>query len=143
MAERRKPSQDQYVVCAGRHLAVEFYYTEDGQVPAEGFYDSRSEDEKRRFLHIVEHLANQPPGRLLPRAMFNLEDNAEKIFAIKPVAARYLGFFTHDRKFIITETYVKQTQRLGSRERRMVNTAIQRKRDYAERTRRGDYYEQN
>ncbi len=75
--------------------------------------------------------------------MFNLEDNAEKIFAIKPVAARYLGFFTGQRKFIITETYMKQTQRLGTRERRHVETAVHRKREYVERTRRGDYYEQD
>jgi hypothetical protein len=72
-----KPAPDQYVVYVGRHLTVEFYYTDDGRVPARDFYRARPEDEKRRFFHIVELLAEQPPGRPVPKAMFNLEDNYE------------------------------------------------------------------
>lgn len=141
MRGRTWPRRDEFVVYAGRHLTLEFYYTQDARVPVSGFYRSRPEEERRRFLHIVEYLTDQPAGRLLPRAMFNLEDADEKIFAIKPYSSRYLGFFTTDKRFVICDAYLKQTQRLGRRERKHLATAINRKRDYLERTQGGVYYE--
>ncbi|GEM_PF-4375960 len=73
--------------------------------------------------------------------MFNLEDAETKIFAIKPFQGRYLGFFTANKKFVICEAYVKQTQKPGRRERNLLKSAIARKKDYVNRTQGGTYYE--
>jgi Phage derived protein Gp49-like (DUF891) len=136
-------SDDEYVVYVGKYIKVEFYFTGLGRIPAREFYVGRTEAEKRRFFHIVQYLADGRPGNLLPKQMFNLEDDAEKIFAIKPSSGRYLGFFSIDRRFIITGGFAKQTQKLTTRERPYVDAAISRKNDYLARTLTGAYYEQD
>jgi hypothetical protein len=134
------PPAEQYVVHKGAYLTVEFYYTEQGRIPALEFYESRAEEEKTRFFNIVRYLGDNPPGTQIPKTMFNMEDNAERIFAIKPYSGRYLGFFTRERRFIIAATFEKQTQKLGARERQHVETAINRKQDYLTRTATRTYY---
>jgi hypothetical protein len=95
------PPADQYVVYRGQYLTVEFYYTQAGQIPAREFYVLRAEEERTRFFHIVQHLSDNPPGIQLPKTMFNMEEEEERIFAIKPYSGRYLGFYTRDRRFVL------------------------------------------
>jgi hypothetical protein len=134
------PPADQYVVYRGQYLTVEFYYTQAGQIPAREFYVLQAEEERTRFFHIVQHLTDNPPGIQLPKTMFNMEDEEERIFGIKPYSGRYLGFYTRDRRFVITVAFEKQTQKLGARERQHVQTAIIRKQDYLARTAVRTYY---
>lgn len=137
----KKPEPQQYVVKEGPYLTVEFYYTDDGHIPASKFYESCSEEQKRRLLHIVEHLTDNPRGKSLPKTMFNEEDPSEQIYAIKPFKGRYLGFFAPGGKFVVGETYLKQTQILGKREKEHVKRTIERKKNYFTRVKAGDYYE--
>lgn len=137
-----EPRRDEYVVYRGRYLTVEFYFMRDGRISAGEFYKTRTENEHRRFFHIVQYLADNPPGNPLPKPMFNLEDAGEKIFAIKPFSGRYLGFLTKDRRFVIAAAFAKQSQKLTTRERPYIETAIARKADYVTRAATGDYYEQ-
>jgi Phage derived protein Gp49-like (DUF891) len=120
---------------------VEFYYSPNGEIPAAAFYENCSEGEKRRFFHIVEHLTDHPRGKPLPKTMFHEEDATNKIYAIKAQACRYLGFFAPGGKFIVCETYYKQTQALGRREKRFVEKTAETKKEYTERVQRGEYYE--
>jgi hypothetical protein len=136
-----RPEQERYTVKDGPHLTVEFYYGADGDIPAEGFYRTRSDDEKRRLFHILEQLTDHPPGRPLPKTMFNEEDENDQIYAVKPFKGRYLGFFALGRKFIICDTYLKQTQKVGRREKHAIKATITKKKDYLERVEKGVYYE--
>ncbi len=134
------PHPSRYVVKTGSHLTVEFYFSADGEIPAANFYNERSDDEKRRLFHIVEHLTDNPPGKPLPKTMFNEEDAAEGIYAIKPFNGRYLGFFAPNKKFIVCDTYLKQTQKVGRREKRHIKATIAKKKDYLTRIKAGTYY---
>jgi Gp49-like protein DUF891 len=135
------PERERYVVKTGPHLTIEFYYGADGHIPAEEFYNARSDDEKRRLFHILEQLTDYPRGRPLPKTMFNEEDAANEIYAVKPFKGRYLGFFAPGGKFIICDTYLKQTQKVGKREKRHVKATITKKKDYSTRVKLGVYYE--
>ena len=140
MGVARVPEQQRYVVKTGPHLTVEFYYDAGGNISAEEFYQERSDDDKRRLFHILEQLTDHPPGRPLPKTMFNEEDAENHIFAVKPFAGRYLGFFAPGKKFIICDTYLKQTQKVGKREKQSIKATIAKKKDYLERVKRGVYY---
>jgi hypothetical protein len=131
------PSQD-FVVFVGSRLTVEFYYTEDPNIPALEFYEGRTEEEKLRFLHLAENLAN---GQKLPKTMFNIEDHENQIYALKPNQGRYLGFYTKDHRFVIANAFPKQTQKLGKREKAKLKVAIKAKHDYVRRTGQETYYE--
>ncbi len=78
----------------------------------------------------------------MPKTMFNIENQERRIFAVKPASDRYLGFFARGGKFVITNAYTKQTQKLGRREQSSIEAAIRMKADYAGRVRKEDYYEE-
>jgi hypothetical protein len=122
-------------------LTVEFYYRADGSIPAEQFYNARSDGEKRRLFHILEQMTDHPRGKPLPKTMFNEEDAANEIYAFKPFKGRYLGFFAPGGKFIICDTYLKQTQQVGKREKQQIKATIAKKKDYFDRVKSGAYYE--
>lgn len=142
MVAKKKRASPQYLVYKGAKLTIEFYYNSNGRMPGFQYYKKCPEAGKRRFLHIAEHLAGQARGKPLPKTMFNIENQEHKIFAVKPASDRYLGFFARGGKFIITNAYTKQTQKLGRREQSSIEAAIKMKTDYAGRVRKEDYYEE-
>lgn len=143
MIARKKRASPQYLVYKGVQLTIEFYYNSNGRMPGFQYYKRCPEAGKRRFLHIVEHLAGQARGEPLPKTMFNMEDHKNRIFAVKPASDRYLGFYAPGGKFIITNAYTKQTQKLGRREQSSIEAAIKMKTDYADRVRKEEYYEED
>ena len=130
-----------YIIYAGRTYQVEWYFKEDKTMPGYEFYQDLPEQDKARFMVLVQHLADAQRGTFLPKKHYNIEDTKHGIYAFKPHAERFLNFMTSGGKIIVTNGFRKQSQKLRRKEQGEVETAIHLKNDYEKRKKRGDYYE--
>jgi phage-related protein len=134
------PRSIEYLIFDGEYFEVEFYFDENGQMPAKNEFNELNDNEKAAFLARVSKLGDSSPGIIHPRTIFNLEDDKEKIFAIKFGNNRFCSFFFEGSKIIITNSYKKQTQKNTKREKEQIKKAIESKKDYASRRKSGIYY---
>ena len=109
---------------------VEFYETEDGDTPVENFLNSLDIKMKNKLLMILSVL--QEKGNMLREPYSkHLEDG---IFEIRGKVgsdiSRVLYFFYHNGKIIITNGFVKKTQKTPKRE---IETAKKYRKEYWER----------
>ena len=130
-----------HVIYAGRTYEVQWYYDRDGDMPGYEFYQTLSENDKARFMVLVQHLANSQRGTFLPKIHYNIEDSEHGIYAIKAHAERFLNFMTSGSKVIVMNGFSKQSQKVRQKEREEVHKAIRLKNDYELRIKRGEYYE--
>src|SRR5687768_12648023 len=115
---------DHYVVYEGKTFDVEFYYTENWKMPAYEYYQNLSAEVQRRFLMIIEHFANAPLGTILPKAILNIEDKSEGVYAFKPFVHRFFSFFTKGRKVIILNAYQKHSQQMTKADKQILASAV-------------------
>ena len=130
-----------YIIYRGKSLRVEWYYSHTGEMPGYEFYQTLSEQDKARFLVLVQHLADSHRGTFLPKTHFNIEDAKHGIYAFKPHAGRLLNFMAVGGKIIITNGFNKQSQKPRGVDQEKIQRAIRLKTDYEIRVKRGTYYE--
>ena len=135
------PPQESYTIYEGRSFAVEWYYTEKGEMPAHEFYKEMEERLRARFLALVKYLADASYGTFLPKTDYNIEDRRERIYAFKPHRARFFNFMTKGKRIVVTNAFYKHSQKLTKQDRETLGTAMRYKEDYFERNKRGEYYE--
>ena len=137
----RYPDPEEFLYYEGRFFTVEWYYTEDGALPAWQYHQGLGEMDQERLERVVKHMADNPPGTPLASTRYRVEDAAHKIYAFKPGDERFFNFMTDGRKIIITNAYRKHSQEMTKADLRHLETAIKRRADYLERVREGVYYE--
>ena len=76
-------SESMFLIYEGEHFEVEFYFDENGEMQGREEFEVLTENEKAAFLARAVKLADSAPGTIHPKTIFNLEDEKEKIFAIK------------------------------------------------------------
>jgi phage-related protein len=129
-----------FLVYDGEHFEIEFYYEEGGEISIWDDFVSLSEKDQLAFLVRLEKLGDSKPGTIHPKTMFNLEDDKNKIWAIKFGSNRFCSFFYDGGKIIITNAYKKQTQKNGKREVAQIKKASKMKTDYEKRVKKNNYY---
>ena len=67
-------------------------------------------------------------------------DSKDNIFEFKPVNYRFFGFFYKGKKIIITNAYMKKSQKVSKRD---LEKAKNMKKTYTARLKRGIYYEED
>lgn len=112
-------------------FTVEFYEDTDGDKPVEEFLLSLDVKMRAKLLGILEIL--QEKGNLLREPYSkHLEDG---IFEIRGKVgtdiSRVLYFFFYDRKIILTNGFIKKSQKTPKKE---IQMAKNRRRDYIERS---------
>jgi len=127
------------LVYEGTHFEVVFYYDDSLEIPIWSTYESLSENEKIDFLVRVKKIADSKPGTIHPKSIFNIEDKSDKIFAIKFGANRFCTFFTRGRKLIITNGYIKKSQKNTKKINEELKKAKNFKKDYETRIKNGTY----
>lgn len=132
-----------FLVYEGEHFEVEFYYDDKGEIKVWDDFEALSEKDKASFFARVEKLANSAPGVIHPKTVFNLEDGKNKIWAIKFGNNRFCTFFYEGGKIIITNSYVKKTQKNGKKEEVQIKKAAEFKDDYEKRVKGNTYYEES
>jgi len=112
-------------------IAYAYYRTESGRVPAMEFIDSLEVKSKDKYFFILGML--EDCGRQLKQhySKYIGDEIFELRFSGREGAIRVLYFFFHGDKAIITNGFVKKTDKTPSNEK---ETAIRRRKDYFKRT---------
>lgn len=135
------PDLDDILYHRGKFFLVEWYFDEKGSLPGLKYYRSKlSKDERDRLDFIVVRVADTAPGIIHPKAIYNIEDKANGIYAFKPWNHRLFDFMTAGRKIIITNGYRKQSQKMKKKDKRLLRISIENKKSYTRRTKAGTYY---
>jgi Gp49-like protein DUF891 len=123
-----------FIAYEGPKFTVEWYYTEDGKIPALEYFNSLNDDEKIKTLDLFKLMATE--GKIYNQQKFRNEH--DKIYAFKPKPHRFMCFFFIGKRIIVTNGFVKKKDDLPSEEKKRAMTY---QRDYEERFKAGKYYE--
>lgn len=132
------PAKEDYIIYQGQKFQVEFYFTPDGRIPAKEYLEELSLDIKAKLLALVKYIAEN--GKIFDITKFRMVSKNEKIFEFKPLSCRFFTFFFEGKRIIITNGYMKKSQKVSGRD---LQKAINIKRDYVCRVGGGNYYGKN
>lgn len=130
--------KEDYIFYQGERFQVEFYFTEGGKLPAKEYLEKTSMDVKVKLAALVKYIAEQ--GKLFDITKYRQVDPKEKIYEFKPVGHRFFNFFYEGGKIIITNAYMKKSQRVSKKDLEKAKTM---KKDYIARVKGGIYYEKS
>ncbi len=134
----KRPKKEDYIFYQGERFQVEFYFTETGDMPAKEYLEKESLGVQVKLAALVKYIADH--GRLFNKTKFRKVDSKESIFEFKPVDHRFFSFFYEGKKIIITNAYMKKSQKVSKRD---LEKAKNMKKTYAARLKGGNYYEKN
>jgi len=132
------PRKEDYIFYRGEKFQVEFYFTETEEMPAIEYLEKTSLDVKVKLAALVKYIAEY--GKIFDITKFRLVDPREKIFEFKPMGHRFFNFFYEGGKIIITNGYMKKSQKVSGRD---LEKARNMKKDYISRVKGGVYYEKS
>src|ERR1700752_848384 len=119
-----------FLAYQGEEFTIEWYFDDKGKSPALEYYQELSIQQKDRLNHLFNILANT--GKIRNEEKFRYE--GDQIYAFKPAPDRFLCFFFEGSKVIVTNAYVKKTDKMPPREK---TKAINAKTDYIKRYNKG------
>lgn len=131
----KRPGPEDYVFYQGGKFQIEFYFDENGEMPAKHYYDSSNRSVRLKLLALVKRMAEH--GKIYDETKFRIVDKNKKIYEFKPKAERFFNFFCKGQKIIITNAYPKKGQKVNQQE---LDRAIDLKKDYEIRVKGGGYY---
>jgi phage-related protein len=111
------------VIYAGSYYTLEWYYDKNGNSAVYNYFLKTTQEQKRKFLMLAKKMGDF--GKIFDITKFRNEGDG--IFAFKPQPDRYLSFFTDGKKIIVTNGFLKKTDKLPKREKEL---AIKMKNDY-------------
>ena len=129
------PKKEEYIFYRGERFQIEFYFTETGKIPAKEYFEDTAFDVKVKLAALVKYIGEH--GKIFDITKFRMIDSKEKIFEFKPLQHRFFNFFYEGGKIIITNGYMKKSQKVS---RRDLERAKELKKDYICRVKGGGYY---
>ncbi len=130
------PKKEEYIFYLGDKFQVEFYFTETGKMPAKEYLEEAALEIKVKLAVLVKYIAEQ--GKIFDITKFRVVDSKEKIYEFKPLQYRFFNFFYEGRKIIITNGYIKKSQKVSKKD---LEKSRDIKKDYTYRVKGGSYYE--
>jgi phage-related protein len=124
----------QKIAYEGREFTIEWYFDSKGYSQALEYFTEQPKDKQRKLLNLFRLMGDQ--GKIFDKTKFRYED--DEIYAFKPQPDRYLCFFFKGKKIIITNAFIKKTQKLPQGEKDQALKAYQ---NYEKRVKKGEYYE--
>ena len=118
----------------GIEYTIEWYYDDRGYSQAEEYYADQSKDKQRKLLNLFRLIGEH--GKIFDKTKFMNEGDG--IYAFKPQPDRYLCFFFKGKKIVVTNAFVKKSQKLPQGEKELALKAHQ---SYEKRVKEGIYYE--
>lgn len=125
---------NKYLAYQAQFYTIEWYYDHKGSSQALEYFNDLPDDRKRKFINLFRIMGDR--GKLFDITKFRNE--GESIYAFKPQLDRYLCFFFKGKKIIITNAFMKKTEKLPSREKEKALKALE---SYEIRVKEGTYYE--
>ena len=114
------------IIYSGPKFSIEWYYDKDGKSVGFDYFVGITKEQRRKFLVLIKRMGDF--GKIFDKTKFRNEGDG--IYAFKPQPDRYLSFFTDDKKIIVTNGFVKKTDKLPKNEK---DLAIKYRQDYFER----------
>jgi phage-related protein len=124
----------EYIAYKGTEFTIEWFYDPDGESQALEHFMKQPESKKRKALNLFRLMDDQ--GKIFDKTKFRYEE--DKIYAFKPQPDRYLCFFFQGKKIVVTNAFVKKTDKLPREEKEL---ALKAYRSYEKRIREKTYYE--
>jgi phage-related protein len=100
-------------IYSGEKFTIEWYFDKNGKSVAYNFFMEESEEIQDKFLLLVKKMAEV--GKIYDITKFRNEGDG--IYAFKPQPDRYLSFFTHGKKIIVTNGFTKKTDKIPENEK--------------------------
>lgn len=129
------PKKEDYVFYSGERFQVEFYFTQKGEMPAKVYFDKAPLNVRVKLAALVKYIAEH--GGFLDVGKFRQVDPRRKIYEFKPAGHRFFSFFYQGGKVIITNAYMKKSQKVSKQD---LGKAVAAKSDYIARHKGGIYY---
>jgi len=101
------------IIYSGPKFSIEWYYDKNGNSAAYDYFEKSTEKMQDKFLILVKKIGET--GKILDKTKFRYEGDG--IYAFKPQPDRYLSFFTDGKKIIVTNGFVKKTDKLPKNEK--------------------------
>ena len=126
----------EYIAYQGSAYTIEWYFDESGKSQAFEYVMNLNTTMQTKVFYLLKRMADV--GKISDTTKFNNE--GDKIYAFKPQPHRFLSFFVKDKKIIITNAFIKKTDKLPRNEK---IKAVNYRENYLQRVKEGTYYEEN
>ncbi len=126
----------EYIAYKGEKFAIEWFYDENGKSEVLDYYRSMPLGRRQKLLAMIRRMGDI--GKIYNKTKFRHE--GDQIYAFKPRPERFLCFFFTGKKIIITNAFVKKTNKLPETEKRK---ALECRNSYKQRIQKGIYYEKS
>lgn len=132
-----RSAETAHILYRGEKLQVEFYFSEEGRIPAKELLESIND---RKIAVKLTALAKLIADRAVvyDEKKYRIIERRHRIFEFKILCYRFFSFFSAGGKVIITSGYRKGSKKVNKQE---LNRAIRLKQNYTERVERDEYYE--
>lgn len=122
-----------YIAYEGKLYTIEWYFDQKEKSKAREYYDRLSKERKRKVINLFRLMTEY--GKIMDEAKFRNEGDG--IYAFKPQPDRFLCFFFKGKKIIVTNAFLKNTQKMSPQEKERALRALN---DYEDRVKKGSYY---
>lgn len=123
----------QWVAYEGTEFTIEWYFDHKGRSQALEYFKQQPKERQRKLLNLMRLMGDQ--GKIFDQTKFRNEEDG--IYAFKPQPDRYLCFFVKSKKIIVTNAFIKKTDKLPKGEKEQ---ALKARDSFEERIKQGDYY---
>ena len=111
----------------GKKIVCKYYYAESGRSSAKDFVESLNFKTQQKFFYVVELLEEFGPLLPKPHAKYIGDDIFELRIKGLEGAVRVLYFFFHQDSAILTNGFIKKTNKTPSKEKAV---AIERRKTF-------------
>ena len=125
--------EESYVIYKGAVFTLEWYFDESGKSQAKKYFKNLDKKMQTKAFALFMRIGDFG----IIRDITKFRNEGDDIYAFKPQPERFLSFFQKGKKIIVTNAFMKKTDKLPKAEK---NRAIASMEDYLIRTKRGEYY---
>lgn len=125
---------NQKIAYEGSEFTIEWFFGEKGSSQALEYFLEQPKEKQRKALNLFRLMGEQ--GKIFDKTKFRHEGDG--IYAFKPQPDRYLCFFIKGKKIIVTNAFIKKSEKLPKGEKEY---ALKAQASYERRVQEGSYYE--
>ena len=127
-------AKKEYIAYKGTKFTIEWYFDTNGKSQALEYLMNIDASMQRKVFYLFKRIGDY--GKINDKTKFRNE--GDQIFAFKPQPDRFLSFFTKRKKIIVTNAFMKKSNKLPKQEK---IKALECRKDYMKRIEEGSYYE--
>jgi phage-related protein len=124
-----------YIAYQGKRFTIEWYFSNKKKSQSKEYFQNLEITQKNKAMNLFQLMGEV--GKILNIEKFRNEGDG--IYAFKPQPDRFLCFFAKGNKIIISNGFLKKTEKLPKSEKEKALRCMQ---DYIERNQNSIYYKE-